>query len=113
MGNIIDRAKNRIGQVKADRSTTMGIAGHQAAMKALGTAAGGWERVGFATLAKNGGERTPGQGHVTTIAEDEFSYDGVNKQPMGFQGIAGARLPVKHAQIEPNVIDRHKPTEDF
>ena len=57
MGNIIDRAKERIGQIKADRSTAMGIAGHQAAMKAL--------------------------------------------------------APRPEVQIEPNVIDRHKHTEDF
>lgn len=30
--------------VKADRAMEQGIAGHQAAMKALGTAAGGWKR---------------------------------------------------------------------
>lgn len=30
--------------VKADRATERGIAGHQAAMKALGRAAGGWKR---------------------------------------------------------------------
>jgi hypothetical protein len=30
--------------VKADRSMEQGIAGHQAAMKALGHAAGGWKR---------------------------------------------------------------------
>lgn len=36
--SIIDRAKHRIGQVKADRSTEMGVAGHQAAMNALGKA---------------------------------------------------------------------------
>jgi hypothetical protein len=34
--NIVDRAKARIGQLKADRATVAGIAGHQAAMKALG-----------------------------------------------------------------------------
>jgi hypothetical protein len=57
MGYIIDRAKERIGRVKADRATDMGIAGHQAAMKAL--------------------------------------------------------APRTEAKIEPNVVDRHKPTEDF
>ena len=30
--------------VKADRAMEQGIAGHQAAMKALGPAAGGWKR---------------------------------------------------------------------
>jgi hypothetical protein len=30
--------------VKADRAMEQGIAGHQAAMKALGHAAGGWKR---------------------------------------------------------------------
>jgi hypothetical protein len=54
---IVDRAKARIGRIKADRSTSMGIAGHQAAMAAL--------------------------------------------------------APRTEAQIESNVIDRHKPTEDF
>lgn len=57
MGYLIDRAKERIGRVKADRATDMGIAGHQAAMKAL--------------------------------------------------------APRPEVKIEPNVIDRHKPSEDF
>jgi len=40
MGYIIDRAKERIGRVKADRATEQGIAGHQAAMSALSHASG-------------------------------------------------------------------------
>lgn len=35
MGQLVDRAKARIGRIKADRSTEMGMAGHQAAMSAL------------------------------------------------------------------------------
>jgi hypothetical protein len=35
MGYLTDRARERIGRIKADRATDMGIAGHQAAMKAL------------------------------------------------------------------------------
>ena len=31
-------------KAKSSRATEQGIAGHQAAMKALGTAAGGWKR---------------------------------------------------------------------
>ena len=40
MEPIVDRVKARIGQLKADRSTEQGVAGHQAAMKALGTQMG-------------------------------------------------------------------------
>jgi hypothetical protein len=54
---IVDRAKARIGQLKADRATVAGIAGHQAAMNAL--------------------------------------------------------TPRTEVKIEANVVDRHKPTEDF
>lgn len=40
----IDKLVRKRKQVKADRATEMGVAGHQAAMAALGKAAGGWER---------------------------------------------------------------------
>ncbi len=108
MINKLVRARK---QVKADRSAEMGVAGHQAAMKALGTAAGNWERVGMTSLSNHGadGSARPGFGHVTTLTEDEFSHSGVDKQPMGFQGI----LPKNTAKVESNVLDRHKPTKDF
>ena len=32
---LIDRAKERIGRIKADRAMEQGIAGHKAAMEAL------------------------------------------------------------------------------
>lgn len=40
----IDKFVRARKAVKADRATEQGIAGHQAAMKALGHAAGGWKR---------------------------------------------------------------------
>ena len=61
--------------VKADRSTEMGIAGHQAAMKALGFAAGGWggdpEKFSYPYQGETADSAdgtpdvvTPGKGHV-------------------------------------------------
>ena len=44
MGSRIDKFVRKRQAVKADRSTELGIAGHEAAMKALGHAAGGWKR---------------------------------------------------------------------
>jgi hypothetical protein len=43
MGSRIDKFVRKRQAVKADRSTKQGIAGHQAASKALGNAAG-WKR---------------------------------------------------------------------
>jgi hypothetical protein len=71
MGYLIDRAKERIGRVKADRATDMGIAGHKAAMEAL---------------APN------------LVGMEKYRTDWKSR-PEG--------------QIEPNVVDRHKPSKDF
>ena len=99
MSRLVDRAKARIGQIKADRSTEMGIAGHKAAMAALGKATG-WESFGLAVrhaVKTDGGNYyanrpsfAPGKGHV------------LSQHSEGGEGL-----------IEKNVIDRHKPTEDF
>lgn len=44
MGARLDKFVRKRQAVKADRSTEQGIAGHQAASKALGSAAG-WDRM--------------------------------------------------------------------
>jgi hypothetical protein len=44
MGSRLDKFVRARKAVKADRAMEQGIAGHQAAMKALGHAAGGWKR---------------------------------------------------------------------
>jgi hypothetical protein len=44
MVKALDKFVRARKSVKADRATEQGIAGHQAAMKALGHAAGGWKR---------------------------------------------------------------------
>lgn len=99
MGYIIDRARERIGRVKADRATNMGVAGHQAAMKALGQAAGGWDR----------GEHT----YSPDVAEKVIPDEANSTANVKVGTIVGFKVGGGHAQIEPKVIDRHKPTEDF
>jgi hypothetical protein len=77
--------------VKASRASLNGIAGHQAAMKALGFAAGGW-----------GNE------------PEKYSYPYAGETADSADGTPDVVTPGKgHVKIEPNVIDRHKPTEDF
>ena len=98
MGYLIDRAKERIGRVKADRATEMGVAGHQAAMEAFGSATG-WKREGNSAMWQELGKQPDGK-HVSAIKIDGH-HPGVFTPGKG------------HAKIEPNVIDRHKPTEDF
>jgi hypothetical protein len=60
--------------VKADRATEQGIAGHQAASKALGNAAG-WGRMNLfgtemAISKKAPGSFKPGEGNLTVTHED-------------------------------------------
>lgn len=99
---IVDRAKERIGQIKADRSTINGIAGHQAAMKAAGK-----------------GVETPvdfvsGKGHVTVPSGDGWAgIEGVSKMEYKMFPANPKPSVSKRVRIEPNVINRHKPTEDF
>ena len=105
--------------VKASRASLNGIAGHQAAMKALGSnAKPEYSKVNHGEIqigwpdARHPDSRpinifagnTPGQGHVTTYHTNiapSGRYRGLNLIKRGTSG------------IEPNVIDRHKPTEDF
>ncbi len=83
---IVDRAKTRIGQIKADRSTEMGVAGHQAAMAALRPQ-----------------RRSPGLG--SGVISPAGSKPKLTSEER-LDNIAGAL-----AAIEPGVIDRHKPTK--
>jgi hypothetical protein len=89
--SLVDRAKARVGRVKADRSTVLGVAGHKATMGALGKAAG-WKRV--------------------TTAADSMEYavptteSNVDKKSFPVGGMSVNK-------IEPGTVSRHKPTEDF
>jgi hypothetical protein len=73
--------------VKAARATEQGIAGHQAAMNALGNA-GGWERVGSRSLLSAQGNGpvkraiTPGFGHVV-VNKERLGYEGIDPQEKG------------------------------
>ena len=112
MGYLIDRAKERIGRVKADRATDMGIAGHQAAMDALSSAAGHGRRGGDSS------EQTRLRAHFNTEPDlpldkdEDGDYDSSLPIPINSSKY-GAKSPTSTAKIEPNVIDRHKPSEDF
>jgi hypothetical protein len=78
-------------KAKSSRATENGVAGHQAAMKALGFAAGGWGN-----------------------NPEKYSYPYAGETADSADGTPGVVNPGKgHVNIEPNVIDRHKPTEDF
>jgi len=106
MGKLIDRAKERIGRVKADRSTAMGIAGHQAAMQALSSASGHGRR---------GGDSSEQSHWVYTGTEPDLLLDKDEDgplEPSGVPHLIDSKI-VKKSRIEPDVIDRHKPTEDF
>ena len=110
MGYLIDRAKERIGRVKADRATEQGIAGHQAASKALGNAAG-WDRMSLfgtemAISKKPGLSFKPGEGNLDVKHEDG------PEERSAVRHLIDSRK-IKAAKIEPNVIARHKPSEDF
>ena len=73
----LDRFVRARKAVKADRATEQGIAGHQAAMAALGKAAGGWER----TIPINsdfGGD-----------SDQAVIYDYENRAPDGGPGVPG------------------------
>lgn len=88
---IPDRARARIGRIKADRSTKLGVAGHKAAMEAYGRAAG-WKRITTSMDSKS---------YSIPTVESNVSKKAF---PVGDGGVS---------TIESNVIDRHKPTEDF
>ena len=89
--NPIDRAKARIGRIKADRATELGVAGHQAAITALGKAAG-WKRI------------------KTTVGSMEYAVPTTEKSSSNISfNIGGGNV----SKIESKVVDRHKPTEDF
>jgi hypothetical protein len=75
MGSRIDKFVRKRKSVKADRATELGIAGHQAAMKAIGFASGGWGNepekysypyAGETADSADGSQDvvTPGKGHV-------------------------------------------------
>lgn len=88
LGKLMDRAKARIGRIKADRSTERGVAGHQAAMMALGKS-GGWERKGPRSLisVQNTGKGygkaiTPGFGHVK-VNNERLGYEGIDPKGKG------------------------------
>ena len=78
MGSRLDKFVRKRQAVKADRATEQGIAGHQAAMKAIGFASGGWGNepekysypyAGETADSADGSQDvvTPGKGHVTVI----------------------------------------------
>jgi hypothetical protein len=79
----LDRFVRNRKAVKADRSTEQGIAGHQAAMKALGFAAGGWgnepEKFSYPYQGETADSAdgtpdvvTPGKGHVVKIKKGTY-----------------------------------------
>jgi len=90
MGSRIDRFVRKRKAVKADRATERGIAGHQAAMKAL---SGNWKSAEEAGMSYSYNETSPdaptvfsGRGHVTSTkdlfeAGDTltFGHRGTNK----------------------------------
>ena len=77
----LDRIVRARKSVKADRAMEQGIAGHQAAMKALGNA-GGWERAGSRSLLA-----VQGNGPVKRAAVPGFGHVVVNKERLGYEGI--------------------------
>jgi hypothetical protein len=147
MGKLIDRAKERIGRVKADRSTEMGIAGHKAAMAAYDRQidtplkymdSNHWPPArtpDFRPVGPGDEMIVPGMGHVTEYNVNTAAsgrYRGIDLTRRGTAGIGDPRNTTASyekkffdnraakkakkdvaAGIEPNVIDRHKPTEDF
>ena len=106
MGYIIDRAKERIGRVKADRATDMGIAGHQAAMQALSSASGHGRRGGDSS------EQTQLRAHFDTEPDLPLDKDEDGPYEPGVPMLIDSKK-MRTAKIEPKVIDRHTPTKDF
>ena len=107
--------------VKASRASLNGIAGHQAAMKALGNAAG-WDKMSLfgtemAISKKPGLSFKPGEGNLesNTIPDQGHAveyYQNIAPSPSGrYRGLNTVKGGT--AGIEPGAIDRHKPTEDF
>ena len=86
-------------KAKAFKATKFGVAGHQATMKALGNAAGGWER----------GEYTFSPDVAEKVVPDEAN----SNENVKVGTIVGFKVGGGHVQIQPNVVDRYKPTEDF
>ena len=84
---IVDRAKARIGQLKADRSTEQGVAGHQAAMKALGNAA----NVPIDFVA--------GKGHVSVPSGDGWA---------GIEGVTNMEYKVVPGNPGPHTLKRSR-----
>ncbi len=79
MGSRIDKFVRKRKSVKADRATELGIAGHQAASKALGNATGGWKRTTDNSLTytdiparKNDSFFEPGEGNLDVIPSTLF-----------------------------------------
>jgi len=83
----LDRFVRARKAIKASRATEQGIAGHQAAMNALGNA-GNWERVGSRSLLSAQGKGpvrraiTPGFGHVV-VNNERLGYEGIDPQGKG------------------------------
>ena len=64
-------------RAKSSRATEQGVAGHQAAMEALGHAAGGWERT------------TPINNDFGGDSDQAVIYDYENRAPDGGPGVPG------------------------
>ena len=86
--SIADRARDRLGRIKADRATKNGIAGHQAAMKALDPTPPLPEGV-IARIHYGYAPPPPGAGHVGLKYQDprserwyrgEFSKAGIDRK---------------------------------
>ena len=104
-------------KVKSSRATEMGIAGHQAAMKALGNATnwesgeantGSFESTRYAVNSKTLKNFEPGAGNVDTGFGPESRGVSTRHQTSYRTGLRPGE-----AHVEPNVVHRHKPTEDF
>jgi hypothetical protein len=117
MGARLDRFVRNRKSVKADRATELGVAGHQAAMKAAGNAAG-WKREGNSAMWKELGKQPdgssvsawtldgfhpglehPGKGHVTAYYDDyapSGRFRGKRPTPRsGVEGIMPGKLTEK------------------
>jgi hypothetical protein len=99
--------------VSASRAALNGIAGHQAAMKFLGTASKSAKDDNNEFVAEDGRQqpkRDP-MGSVQRAGDNKYFSEpfNFNKTRPGNQPEPKGNVSV----VEPDVINRHKPTEDF
>ena len=105
MINKLVRARK---QVKADRATEFGVAGHQAALSALGRAAKSAKDKNNELWAEDY-RQEPKRDPMPSVTVSGYSPLNFNRTRPGDQPEPKGNVTV----VEPNVVDRHKPTEDF